>query len=195
MKPCELHMGRWLFVILLLLAGTISAQNPPQTPSTKSQPQQGSGHAAASVEGASDSNPLGVVLLQFRNEYYNLNDGNWTNALIIRSDRVFLKKNNLGGKLGILTRFDLPIVAADIGSSTHAGLGDLYGQFTYVLYLTPKFGLFLGSGASEPSATYKTLGTGKWTIDRLRWTGILCRSPRQTRLYQVPGLHLRRGKL
>jgi hypothetical protein len=157
---------RELFVVVILLASPVSAQNqaenpqaPPAQPPTAGQPQP-----PADGQGGADSNPLKVVLLQLRNEYYHLNDGNWQNALLIRSDKVVLKKGRWGGKLGVMTRVDIPIMTAEIDSATHAGLGDVYGQFTEVPFLTPQFGLFAGTGLSVPSATYKTLGTGKWTI-------------------------------
>lgn len=170
MEDSSLFVWGWrLVMLLLLLTASVSAQDTsqtPQTPPTSATQQSPAGQqpAPAPVEGGADSNPLGVVLLQFRNEFYHLSNGNWEDAFLLRSDRVFLKKNRWGGKLGIMTRFDAPFVTAQIGSSTHAGLGDIYGQFTYVPFLTPIFALFLGSGLSIPSATYKTLGTGKWAV-------------------------------
>jgi hypothetical protein len=166
METSARRVWGWGLVVLLLLAATVSAQDTPQTPPTPpaQQPASGQVQAPASDQGGADSNPLGVVLLQLRNEYYQLSNGNWEDAFIIRSDRAFLRRNRWGGKVGILTRFDLPFVTAQIGSSTHAGLGDLYGQVTHVPFLTPQFGLFWGGGLSIPSATYKTLGSGKWEV-------------------------------
>ena len=166
METSALRIGGWGLVMLLLMATSVSGQNPPQnSPAPPAQqPPPGQPQAPASDQGGTDSNPLGVVLLQFRNEYYRLSDGNWSDALLLRSDKALLKKNRWGGKVGVLTRFDLPIVTAQVGSSTHAGLGDLYGQFTHVPFLTPRFALFFGSGLSIPSATYRTLGSGKWTV-------------------------------
>lgn len=166
-ETSALRIWAWSAVVLVLLARAISAQNPPQNPPgppAQQQPSSGQPQAPASGEGGADSNPLEVVLLQLRNEYYNLNNGNWADVLVLRSDRAFLKKRKWAHRVGILTRFDFPIVTAHIGSSTHAGLGDLYGQFAYVPFLTPRFALFAGSGASIPTATYRTLGTGKWSI-------------------------------
>jgi hypothetical protein len=157
---------RWILVVLMLLVRHASAQNPPENaPAPPAQPPAtGQAQPPVPSQGAADSNPLQVVLLQLRNEYYNLHDGNWQNAIIVRSDKAVLKKSRWGGKLGVLSRIDIPIMTAEIGSSTHGGLGDLYGQFLEVPFLTPQFGLFVGTGLMVPSATYKTLGTGKWTI-------------------------------
>jgi hypothetical protein len=150
---------------LLLLAASALAQNPPQSSPVPSAQQQTPEEKVAQLaeEGGADSNPLEVVYLQLRNEYYNLNNGNWTNASIVRSDKVFLRKNRWGGKLGILTRFDLPIITQQIGSVTHSGLGDIYAQSTYVPLLTRRFAFFVGTGLMAPTATYRQLGSGKWT--------------------------------
>ena len=115
-------------------------------------------------EEAADSNPMQVVFMQIRSEYTNLNGHNWTEALIFRSDRVLLQHKRYGGKTGLLTRFDIPMVTARIGSSTHAGLGDTYVQALELPILHRRVGFFVGGGVSIPTATYKTLGTGKWTI-------------------------------
>jgi len=112
-----------------------------------------------------ESDPTQSVFLSVRNEYFNLNDEAWTNSLIIRSDRVFLRKRRrLGGKLGILTRFDVPMVTTGVGGTTHAGLGDLYGQALYIPWLTPGFAVAVGSGLTFPTATHRSLGGGKWRV-------------------------------
>ncbi len=198
-ETSALRVWRWCAVVLLLLATTVFAQSPPQNPPTP--PAQQPPPAAPQtpdleMEGA-DSDPLRVTLLQVRNEYYKLSNGNWQDALIIRSDRAFLRTSRWGGKVGLLTRFDIPIVTAhlptgvtllpgfrlalrlgipnarvQVNSSTHAGLGDVYGQFIVAPLLTRRFALFFGSGVSIPSATYRTLGLGKWTAAPLG--GPLC---------------------
>ena len=105
------------------------------------------------------------MFFSIRNEYFNLARGAWTNALIFRSDRIFLRTNpRLGGRAGILTRFDVPIVAAYRGNVGDIGLGDLYAQAFYVPWLTPRFALAGGTGLTVPTATEKTLGLGKWQV-------------------------------
>jgi hypothetical protein len=69
----------------LLLATTAFAQNPLQDPAVAPAAQE-------SPEGGADSNPLEVVLLQLRGEYYNMNNGIWPEKLMVRSDRAFLKR-------------------------------------------------------------------------------------------------------
>ena len=151
------HMVQMMFrklglALVVLISGCLWAQNP--------QPQN---QASEDEKLQSESNPTQSVFLSIRNEYFNLADGNWVNALIVRSDKVFFKKNRrLGGKAGILTRFDFPIATAQVGGATQAGLGDLYTQFVYVPWLTPRFALAMGSGFTLPTATHSTLGSGKW---------------------------------
>ena len=136
---------------LLFLAATGFAQTNPPSPAE---------------EGVKDeSDPTQSVFLSVRNEYFNLNGEAWTNALIVRSDRiVFRKRRRLGGKLGVLTRLDLPVVTTGLGGATHVGLGDLYAQALYVPWLSPRFALALGSGLTFPTATDRTLGGGKWRV-------------------------------
>ena len=121
--------------------------------------------AARVAETPDQENPTKAVLFSVRNEYFNLARGAWTNALIFRSDRVLLRtRPRLGGKAGVLTRFDLPIVAADVGNVGDVGLGDLYAQAAYVPWLTPGFAIAGGTGLTLPTATEKTLGLGKWQV-------------------------------
>jgi len=119
----------------------------------------------AEEELQNDSDPTKSVFLSVRNEYFNLSDDAWINVLVIRSDRVLLRKHRrLGGKLGILTRFDLPVVTAHFDGTTQTGLGDLYAQALYVPWLTPGFALAMGSGMAFPTATARSLGMGKWRV-------------------------------
>ena len=134
---------------LLLTAMPMCGQtNPPPKPAEEFE---------------NESNPTQTVFLSVRNQYLNRSDGNWTNALAIRSDRIFMRKHKrLSGKAGILTRFDLPVAISEVGGTTHAGLGDLYAQALHVPWLTPRFAVALGSGITIPTATHRTLGGGKW---------------------------------
>ena len=68
-----------IVLAILLNALLCSAQtNPPPGP--------------AEEEVRDESDPTRSVFFSVRNEYFNLNDEAWTNALILRSDRVFLRK-------------------------------------------------------------------------------------------------------
>ena len=79
-------------------------------------------------EGA-DSDPTRPVVWSLREEYYNLRGEAWNNALIFRVDRAIWKEKPLiPGNRGILTRFDIPFVAAGRADGTSAGLGDIYAQ-------------------------------------------------------------------
>ncbi len=147
-------------ILMLALSMCALAQTQAGGAQTGGDPQQ----RPAQSEEAADSNPMQVVFMQIRSEYTNLNGDNWTDALILRSDRVLLKHNRYGGKVGLLTRFDIPLVTAKIGSSTHTGLGDIYIQALQLPLLHRRLGFFVGGGVSIPTATYQTLGTGKWTI-------------------------------
>ncbi|MBI3483828.1 MAG: hypothetical protein HY012_01570 [Acidobacteria bacterium] len=142
----------------LLLAGPALAQPGPPTTSTQAS-------TAAQAQPPSDSDPTQSVFLSVRNEYFNLRGDNWTNASILRMDRAWLKQRGfLGDKVGILTRFDLPVVTTHAGGQTHAGLGDLYTQAVWLPWLSPRFALAMGSGITIPTATHATLGRGKWQI-------------------------------
>jgi hypothetical protein len=136
--------------ILLGAAPALCQSNPPPPPSDDFR---------------NDTDPTQAVFLSVRQEFYNLQDGNWQNRLILRKDQVFLRdRGHLGGKVGILTRFEIPFATAHSSGVTHAGLGDVYGQFLHVPFLTRRFALAAGSGLVFPTATYRTLGSGKWTV-------------------------------
>lgn len=137
--------------LLLIAIPSFAQTSPPPSPEQE--------------EARDEADPTQSVFFSVRNEYFNLNDEAWTNSLILRSDRIFFRKRRkLGGKLGILTRVDLPLVTTGVSGSTHAGLGDLYGQVLYVPWLAPGFALGLGSGLTFPIATQRTLGGGKWRV-------------------------------
>jgi hypothetical protein len=138
---------------LLLTALSVCAQtNPPAAKPLEEEFQN-------------EEDPTRAVFLSVRNELFNLQDGAWINAVTLRKDQALFKKRGwLGGKVGILTRFDLPQVTSHLGGATHAGLGDVYGQVVYVPWLTPRFALATGSGMTFPTATDKTLGGGQWRI-------------------------------
>ncbi len=130
----------------------------PAWAQTSPQPQ-----SPQSTEVESPEDPTKAVFFSIRNEYFNLQGGDWSHALIVRSDRALLKQRpTLGGRVGLLTRFDLPVVAAGVDGQTQVGLGDLYAQVVHVPWLTRRFALAVGAGVTFPTATDSSLGLGKW---------------------------------
>jgi hypothetical protein len=136
----------------------LASSNPTlaQTPQPGSQPQQ--------PEAGVDDNPTRAVFFSVREEYRNLTNGAWNNRLIFRKDKVVLKGDRFGGRSGFLLRTDIPLTTTHLGSETHTGLGDIYGQALYIPYLSRKFAFVTGTGVVLPTATHKTLGLGKWQL-------------------------------
>lgn len=128
-------------------------QNPQPSPQPPPQPEPGA-----------DDNPTRAVFFSVREEYRNLRDGAWNNRLVLRKDKVVLKGKTLGGRSGFLLRTDVPITTTHLGSETHTGLGDIYGQALYIAYTRRRFAFVTGSGLVLPTATHKTLGLGKWQV-------------------------------
>ena len=127
-----------------------------QTPQAGSQPQE--------PEAGVEDNPTRAVFFSVREEYRNLIDGAWNNRIVLRKDAVVLKGKRGGGPTGYLLRTDVPITTTHLGSETHTGLGDIYGQALYIPYLSRKFAFVTGAGIVLPTATHKTLGEGKWQV-------------------------------
>jgi hypothetical protein len=126
-----------------------------QTTQTAAQPQK-------PLEGA-DEDPTRAVFFSVREEYRNLTNGAWNNRLILRKDAAVLRGRRIARR-GFLLRTDFPIATTHLGSETRTGLGDLYGQLFLIPHLTWKFALVAGTGILLPTATDKTLGTGKWQV-------------------------------
>jgi hypothetical protein len=155
--PLKLVHHSIAFAVAGLLMFLLSSQTMAQTPQSGSQP--------AEPEAGVDDNPTRAVFFSVREEYRNLTNGAWNNRLILRKDKVVLKGDRrLGGRTGFLLRTDVPITTTRLGSETHTGLGDIYGQALYIPYLTRKFAFVTGSGIVLPTATHKTLGFGKWQL-------------------------------
>ena len=127
-----------------------------QTPQSGTQPQE--------PEPGVEDNPTRAVFFSVREEYRNLRNGHWNNRIVLRRDEVVLKGKHGGGSTGYLLRTDVPITTTHLGSETHTGLGDIYGQALYIPYLSRKFAFVTGTGIVLPTATHKTLGEGKWQI-------------------------------
>jgi hypothetical protein len=154
------NIGRTL-AIAFALAGVVlffSSSSPSlaQTAQSASQPQE--------PEPGVDDDPTRAVFFSVREEYRNLLNGTWNNRIVLRKDAVVLKGRRVGGRAGFILRTDVPITTTQLGSETHMGLGDIYGQALYIPHLGRKFALVTGTAIVLPTATHKTLGQGKWQI-------------------------------
>jgi hypothetical protein len=145
-----------LAVASVVLIFSFSSPSLAQTPESGSQPEQ--------PEPGVDDDPTRAVFFSVREEYRNLLNGAWNNRIVLRKDAAVLKGHRLGGRAGFLLRTDVPITTTHLGSETHMGLGDIYGQVLYVPHLNRKFGFVTGTGIVLPTATHKTLGQGKWQV-------------------------------
>jgi len=148
-------------------ASTDSEPGPsgkPATPAAQAQTTP-SGPPEEVIREASDSDPTQSVIFSPRLEYYELPDGNWTTALLLRADRPYRFGPSAGGGRKLLIfRDDIPIVTSHLGDDTDTGLGDIYLQALYVPYLSPKFAIATGSGLFTPTASLDTMGRGKWIL-------------------------------
>jgi hypothetical protein len=156
-------VGMVLFSALssVTLARTLQA-SPRTQPSPAPQPSPSP--STQEPEAAVDYNPTRAVFFSIREEYRNLTNGAWNNRIVLRKDTVVLKGKPKGNRTGFLLRTDVPITTTHLGSETHTGLGDIYGQALYIPYFTRKFAFVTGSGIVLPTATHRTLGLGKWQV-------------------------------
>ena len=152
---------RGILAIAFALAGVVLFV-PSSSPALGQTPQSGS--QTEQPEAGVDDDPTRAVFFSVREEYRNLLDGAWNNRIVLRKDAVVLKGQRLGGRAGFLLRTDVPITTTHLGSETHMGLGDIYGQVLYIPHLNRKFAFVAGAGIVLPTATHKTLGQGKWQI-------------------------------
>src|SRR5258705_8681530 len=111
-----------------------------------------------------DTDPTKPVFFSLRNEYFNLRHEPWQNVVILRADRLALRKLGLPGRSrGFLLRADIPFVTVDNGSETRSGLGDLYAQDIVVPSFNKVFTIAWGTGIVFPTAT-NSVGSGKWQV-------------------------------
>jgi len=143
------------FAFGLLLFVSFSSPTLGQDPPSPQPPEP---------EAGADDNPTRAVFFSVREEYRNLKDGAWNNRIVLRKDAIVLKGERLGGRTGFLLRTDIPITTTHLGSETHTGLGDIYGQALYIPHLSRKFAFVTGSGIVVPTGTHRTLGLGKWQV-------------------------------
>ena len=124
----------------------------------------GSG-APPAAEPGQDTDPTKPVLFSFRDEHYKLNGGNWINAFIFRKDELLWQETPLVGQArGVLLRAEVPVTTSYLGGDKNTGLGDSYVQALLLPRLGGNFLLGIGTGLLLPTATDRSLGTGKWTI-------------------------------
>jgi hypothetical protein len=156
--------------LIFSLSSVTPAQTPqpsPQaqpSPTTQPSPLLQPSPSPPQPEAAVDDNPTRAVFFSIREEYRNLSNGAWNNRIVLRKDTVVLKGNPAAGRTGFLLRTDVPITTTHLGADTHTGLGDIYGQALYIPYLSRKFAFVTGTGVALPTATHRTLGTGKWQV-------------------------------
>jgi len=138
----------------LLVAGRARGQATPDA-----------GTAALSAGVGQDTDPTKPVLFSFREEYYELPNGNWINNFILRKDDLVWKETTFPGQArGVLLRMELPETTAHFGGESEGGLGDGYVQALLLPRLSGPFMLAAGTGLVLPTATERVLGGGKWTI-------------------------------
>ena len=141
---------------VLVAAASAAAQEPVPSPSPAAKPKP---------ETLSEADPTRPVLWQIRNEYRDLKNGGWSNTVLFRHDRFTFRNLKVkGGAKGFVVRFDVPLNTVHLGSTTKAGLGDIYAQVLLIPRISRKFAFSVGSGVILPTATHDTLGQGKLII-------------------------------
>lgn len=110
--------------------------------------------------------PTRPIFASLRPEFYRAADDTWRFQVIGRYDTATVRNRRwLGGRRGLLLRFELPLSAAEHPTfGVHAGMGDAYGQFLVVPRLSRRFAYVIGSGLSIPTGTHDLLGSGKWIL-------------------------------
>ena len=112
-----------------------------------------------------DSDPTRPVFISIRPEFYDVDDDVARRALIVRYDATALRRLRLpGGAPGMVLRFELPLMTADIRGDHAAGVGDTYAQVFVVPYATGTFAWATGSGFVLPTANDRSLGGGAWVV-------------------------------
>ena len=139
---------QWFSVAFFLVTSCLNAQSPPPS----------------DVEVADDTDPTKAVFFTAREEYYNLFDDNYRNALIFRADRTILNESNMLKPKGIILRGEIPMATTHISGKTVTGLGDCYLQGLFFPRLKPGFVIAAGTGFLFPTATDSQIGQGKWQV-------------------------------
>lgn len=113
----------------------------------------------------SDSDPTRPVFISIRPEFSSIDEGISQRTLIVRYDAAaLLARRVLGGLPGVIMRFEVPFIGADVGADHRSGLGDAYGQFFVMPYAKGGFVWAVGSGALFPTAGSDLLGSGKLVL-------------------------------
>jgi hypothetical protein len=138
----------------------VSSPMPTPTPVTISTPTP-----EPTSKGMAEADPTRPLLIQIRNEYRDLKNGAWANTVLFRHDRFMFRNLGVkGGAKGLILRFDMPLNIVHSGTTTKAGLGDIYTQVLYAPRISRRFVFTLGSGVLLPTATDTMLGSGKFVI-------------------------------
>lgn len=167
-RPMPLHnftLGRSSVCGNTLLGFALCVLALGLAPAPAQAQAQGAPAEAPAAPPPGESDPTQIVFLSTRSEFTRLAGDNWTQVLIVRSDRAALRRKPFHvGKIGVLGRFDLPLVFVDRGSGVRGGLGDLYLQGLVAPILSRRFAVGIGTGLTIPTATDRTLGTGQWRL-------------------------------
>lgn len=156
--------GLTLWIAVALVSFVLAGSAKGQTTQSGSQTPTGLPGPQTQEPNQSEDDPTRIVFFSVREEYRNLRNGAWNNRLILRKDTAIMKGSRFARPRGFLLRFDVPVTATHLGQGTRTGLGDLYGQVLYIPYLSRNFAFAAGTGIFLPTATEKTLGTGKWQV-------------------------------
>ena len=118
-----------------------------------------------------DSDPTRPVLFSVRPEFSQITDDFWRWQIIARYDRAAMRQRRwLSGQRGLLLRFEMPLAFSGLAAGpgapreTAGGLGDAYAQVLTVPWISGRFALAGGTGLFIPTATDRTLGSGKVTL-------------------------------
>lgn len=147
-----------VFTFLLLSPHWVLSQSPEPSPTPVPD-------ANEIDDGLSEVDPTKPILFSLRNEYKDLKNGSWADAVVFRYDRFALRNLKIkGGGKGMVLRIDVPLNTVHRGTETKAGLGDVYTQVLFVPYATRRFAFTAGTGISLPTATDDMLGSGKVVV-------------------------------
>lgn len=120
-------------------------------------------YAQDSLGVARDTDPTKPTAFSLRNEFTNINETSWSNAFILRFDKLAIKRFAIPKRSeGILARIDIPIVSTSTPVESKTGLGDVYLQALVAPRIQGNFFIAGGTGIAIPTATSQSLGIGKW---------------------------------
>ena len=152
----HLRFETLLLIPILVVASVFAGDAKGQGPAASPTPQR---------EAVSEADPTKPIFWVIRNEYRDLKNGGWANAVVVRHDRFFFRNLAIkGGAKGMVFRVDVPLNRVHRGTETKTGLGDIFTQVLFIPRITRKFAFSVGSGFTLPTATSDSLGQGKLIV-------------------------------